>query len=97
LSLLILLASALLIAPPSSRAQSKPPINPQNCGTTVEETLAAAQRALQSNDAAARVALVCLMQATVILNDRLHDVEQGRSKAGTLTAPTTSYMLQQGR
>jgi hypothetical protein len=97
LSFLILIAQALLIAPPSSRAQTAPPTNSQNCGATIEENLANAQRALQSNDAPPRVALVCLLQANVILNDRLHEVEQGRSKTGTLTAPTTSYTLQQGR
>jgi hypothetical protein len=97
LSFLIPIALALLIAPSSSRAQTKQPINSPTCGATVEENIVAAQKALQSNDAAARGALVCLLQATDALNDRLRDVEQGRSKRGTLTAPTTSYTLQPGR
>jgi hypothetical protein len=89
LSFLLLIASALLIAPPSSRAQSKPPINSQNCGASVEENLTAAQKALQSNDATARVALVCVIEAENDLDKRLKAVES-RNASGALTAPVVA-------
>jgi len=89
LSFLILIASALLVAPPSSRAQTAPPTNSQNCGTTVEENLAAAQKTLQSSDAATRAALGCLIEAENNLDKRLKAVES-RNTSGTLTAPVVA-------
>jgi hypothetical protein len=89
LSFLILIASALLVASPSSRAQTASPDKSQNCGATVEDNLAAAQKALQSNDATAHLALVCLIEAESSLDKRLKAVES-RNASGTLTAPVVA-------
>jgi hypothetical protein len=89
LSFLLLIVSALLIAPPSSRAQTAPSTNSQNCGTTVEDNLAAAHKALQSNDAATRTALACLIEAENGLDNRLKAVES-RNASGVLTAPVVT-------
>jgi hypothetical protein len=84
LSFLILIASALLIAPPSSRAQTASSTNPQNCGATVEDNLAAAQKAFATNDAALRPAFACLLKATIALNDRQNKLELGRPNSSNL-------------
>jgi hypothetical protein len=88
-SFLLLVASALLIVQPSSRAQTAPPTNSQNCGATVAENLAAAQKALQSNDATTRAALGCLIEAENDLDKRLKAVES-RNASGALTAPVVA-------
>jgi hypothetical protein len=95
LSFLILIASALLIAPPSSRAQITPPTNSRNCGATVEENLAAAQRALQSKDKDTREALFCLIEATSALDNRVRNDEDGHPQSGTLHMPMRDITPQQ--
>jgi hypothetical protein len=91
--LLLLIASALLFAPPSSRAQTS--TNSQACGATVAENLTAAQKALQSNDATARVALVCLIEATSTLNKRVTNDEDGHPQSGTLHMPMRDIVPEQ--
>ena len=66
------------------------------CGATVEDNLAAAQKALQSNDKAARAALACLIAATATLNEQVRNLDRGRSAAGKLAAPITSLQLNHG-
>jgi hypothetical protein len=95
LSFLLLVVSALLIAPPSSRAQNKPPINSQACGATVEESLAVAQTALQSKDKDTREALVCLMEAMSALNKRVSNDEDGHPQSGTLHMPMRDIVPEQ--
>jgi hypothetical protein len=62
------------------------------CGTTVEDGLAFAQKALQSNNDDARVALGCLIAATSALNERVHSLEHSRPLFKTNTVP--NIMLQ---
>jgi hypothetical protein len=95
LSFLFLIASALLVAPPSSRAQATPPTNSQDCGATVEENLAAAHTALQSKDKDMRETLVCLMKATSALNKRVSNDEDGHPQSGTLHMPMRDITPQQ--
>ena len=57
------------------------------CGTTVEDGLAFAQKALQSNNDDARVALGCLIAATSALNERVHSLEQSRPLFNTKIVP----------
>jgi hypothetical protein len=95
LPFLILIASALLVAPPSSRAQTTTPTNSHNCGATVEEDLANAQKALQSRDKDTREALVCLMEAMSALNKRLTDDEAGHPQSGTLHMPMRDIVPEQ--
>ena len=64
------------------------------CGATVEDNLAAAQKALQSNDKATRAALVCLLEATSTLNDRVHGCEESRTLCKANIVP--SLTLQSG-
>jgi hypothetical protein len=92
---LILIASALLIAPASSRAQTTPPTNSHNCGATVEENLANAQKALQAKDKDTRETLVCLMEATIALNKRVSNDEAGHPQSGTLHMPMRDIMPEQ--
>ena len=87
LSFLILIASALLLAPPSSRAETTLPINSQSCGATVEDNLAAAKQAISSNDTAMHAALACLIEATIALNRRVHNDEDGHPASGVLHLP----------
>jgi predicted small secreted protein len=63
-----------------------------SCGTTVEDGLAFAQKALQSNNEDARAALGCLSAATNALNERVHSLEQSRPLFKTNTVP--NVMLQ---
>jgi hypothetical protein len=95
LSFLILIASALLIAPPLSRAQTTPPTNSHNCGATVEGSLAIAQTALQSKDKDTREALVCLIEATSTLNKRVTNDEAGHPQSGTLHMPMRDIVPEQ--
>jgi len=67
------------------------------CGATVEDNLAAAQKALQSNDNAARAALACLIAATATLNEHVRNLDQGRSATGRLAAPITPLQLNHGQ
>jgi hypothetical protein len=57
------------------------------CGASVADNLAAAQKALQSNNGALRPALTCLIEATVALNDRVHNDEDGHPASGVLVLP----------
>jgi hypothetical protein len=66
----------------SAPAQANLPASAGACGKTVEDKLAAAQAALQSNGAPSRAAFVCLMEATKVLNDRLQSCEQARPNGG---------------
>jgi hypothetical protein len=58
-----------------------------SCGTTVDDKLAAARKALQANDNATRAALACLIAATSALNDQVHNDEKGKPASGMLAAP----------
>ncbi len=65
------------------------------CGTTVEDGLAFAQKALQSNNEDARAALGCLIVATSALNERVHSLEQSRPLYKTHIVPYV--LLQPGK
>jgi hypothetical protein len=101
-SLLICFVLALLAAPPSTRAENASPPAAQTgsargCGTTVEDKLAAARKALQSNDQDMRAALGCLIQATGILNDRLKSSEQRDSRqSGMMHMPVLDVPVKPG-
>jgi len=88
---------ALLVAPPSSRAETQPLSNSQSCGATTDESLAAAQKALQSKDKETRGALVCLLAATMALNKRVTDDEDGHPQSGILHLPVVPITPQQYR
>jgi hypothetical protein len=88
---------ALLVAQPSARAETKPPTNSQACGTTIEENLAAARKALQSNNAETQAALVCLIEATSALNERLQAAGPGGQQSGMLHAPVSDVPVQPSR
>lgn len=72
---------AMLIASPCMRALADNAPKPahtgsaSSCGTTIDDQLAAARRALQTDDAAIRVALTCLIGATASLNERVRNDE----------------------
>jgi len=85
------------VGPPSSRAQAKPPASSENCGATLNENLAAAQKALQSDSKDTRGALVCLVAATIALNKRVSDDEDGHPQAGILHMPLVAITPQQYR
>ncbi len=84
----------LLAAPQLARAEANgapsatPAATTSSCGKTVEDKLAAARRALQTNDTASQAALACLIEATASLNDRLRGYEADRSQFGLLHAPS---------
>jgi aminoglycoside phosphotransferase family enzyme len=61
------------------------------CGKSIQENLAAARQALQSNDTATRAALVCIAEATAALNERVENLDQGRSATGELRAPFLDF------
>ncbi len=88
----IVFTLGLLAIHPVFAANDAPPISSAattaTCGATVEDNLAAARKALQSDDKAARAALACLLEATSALNDRLSNDEQGRPASGFLRFPT---------
>jgi hypothetical protein len=91
-SLFVVVALVLLVAPQSARAETGSAPATQiaatsACGKTIDEKLAAAQKALQADDAAARPALACLIEATAALNDRVHNDEDGHPAAGVLVLP----------
>ena len=90
LSFLISIGLALLVAQPSARAEAKRSINLQTCGTTIEENLTAARKALQSDDKATRAALACLIEATSTLDEKLRNDEQGQQQSGMLRFPSRS-------
>jgi hypothetical protein len=89
-----LLANSPAIAA-SSDAQATP--GDSACGTTVEANLAAARKALQSNDRTTRAALACLIAATTSLNEHLRNLDQGRLASGELRAPETDLPLAASR
>jgi hypothetical protein len=61
----------------------------QACGTTIEDNVSAARKALQSNDKTTRAALACLIDAVSALN--AEKCEAVRSDGTTvLTVPHTS-------
>lgn len=62
------------------------------CAATTNDQLAAARKALQSDDRAARAALACLIDATSRLNDQLKNCQQGRSASGVWHVPTTTVV-----
>jgi hypothetical protein len=79
-------ASSTAPSPPATPGQS-----PEACGATIEDNLAAAQRAVQSDDKATRAALVCLIEATAALNRQVQNLDQGRSPAGALRVPAMTF------
>jgi hypothetical protein len=83
----LLFASPVLAA--SGDAQA--PLGDNACGSTVEANLAAAQKALVSNDKAARAALACLMAATSALNERVRSLEQSRPLCKVNVVPRTTF------
>jgi hypothetical protein len=100
-SFLIPFALALLTTSQTAQAAATSPAppsqSPAGCGATIEDNLAAAQKAIQSDDKATRAALACLIQATAALNRQVQNLDQGRSPAGALRAPTTTFPLTQGQ
>jgi hypothetical protein len=61
----------------SANAVTQASPNPNACGTTVEENLAAARKALQSDDKTTRAALACLIDAVSTLNAQRLDEVRG--------------------
>ena len=99
-SFLILATLAALSAPQSARADALPATQTQisqACGTTVEENLAAARKALQSDDKTAHAALACLIEATSALNKKLDPTEPGGQQPGMLHAPVSDVPVQPSR
>jgi hypothetical protein len=82
-------------APAASSTNSSPPATPSQspagCGATIEDNLAAAQKAMQSDDKATRAALACLIEATAALNRQVQNLDQTRSPAGALRVPTMTF------
>jgi hypothetical protein len=72
-------------------------VTPSACGPTVEDKLAAARKALQSDDKATRAALACLIEATSALNKRLQASELGGQQSGMLHAPVSDVPVQPSR
>jgi hypothetical protein len=68
-----------------------PSQSPAGCGATIEDNLAAAQKAIQSDDKATRAALACLIEATAALNRQVQNLAQSRSPAGALRVPTMTF------
>jgi len=71
----------------SSGSQPAQSASAPSCGTTVDDKLAAARKALQANDKATRAALACLIAATSALNEEVHNDEIGKQTSGMLAAP----------
>jgi hypothetical protein len=71
----------------SSGSQPPQSTSAPSCGTTVDDKLAAARKALQANDNATRAALACLIAATSALNEEVHNDEKGKQASGMLAAP----------
>ena len=94
-SLLWVVALVLLVAPQLARAETGNAA-PVTCGKTIAEKLATAQRALQSNDATAHVALACLIEATIDLNDRVQADASGQQESGMLRAPVRADKVPPG-
>jgi hypothetical protein len=98
LSFLIPAVLALLVAPQLARAETSrasPATQPaitSTCGKTIDEKLAVAQTALRSNGANSSAGSVCMLEAMIALNDRLHELEQGHT-TGELRAPVITYPL----
>lgn len=84
--LIIVTAPQIAIAGDADRAA---PIE-RACGATVKDNLAAAQKALGAGNAD-RAALACLIDATAALNERLQNLDQGRSASGELRAPSIDF------
>jgi hypothetical protein len=61
------------VAPPA-QGKSTP-----SCGTTIDDNLAAARRALHTNDGSANAALFCLIEATTALNEHVSALDEARS------------------
>jgi hypothetical protein len=72
---------------PICAAQADTPA-PAPCGKTVADNLAAAQKAIQSNNAAMHSALVCLIEATGTLNNQVQTITAGRDASGALNVPS---------
>jgi hypothetical protein len=94
-SFLIPFALALLTTSQTTLAAATSPA-PQSqtlagCGATIEDNLAAAQKAMQSDEKATRAALACLIEATATLNRQVQNLDQGRSPAGALRVPTMTF------
>jgi hypothetical protein len=94
-SFLIPFALALLTTSQTVQAAATSPAppsqSPAGCGATIEDNLAAAQKAMQSDDKATRAALACLIEATAALNRQVQNLDQGRSPAGALRVPTMTF------
>jgi len=82
-------ALGLLLASPAVAANSdaQATLGDSACGVTVETNLAAAQKALQSNDKATRAALACLVAATSALNEKVRNDKIGEQASGMLAVP----------
>jgi hypothetical protein len=86
-------AFALFPAGPSAFAAdsaSQVTQSPTACGATVQDDLAAARKALQTDDRATRVALVCLMEAISASTDKHcgHNLNAA-PQSGMLHAPVS--------
>jgi len=94
-SFLIPFALALLTTSQTVQATATSSATPgqsaAGCGATIEDNLAAAQKAMQSDDKATRAALTCLIEATAALNRQVQNLDQGRSPAGALHMPTLNF------
>jgi hypothetical protein len=86
----LIVALVLFMAPQFARAEtdSAPPAiqtaSASTCGKTIDEKLAAAQKALQSNGADARAAVGCLIEATTAIKQTLHSCDADHSQYGLL-------------
>jgi hypothetical protein len=82
-----ILAAAFLLLH-SSGAWSAEPAPATSCGTSTQEAIAAADKALSSkNHEDERAAIACLARALTSVDARLHAVETGAAAPAALIAP----------
>jgi uncharacterized membrane protein YccC len=67
------------------------------CRATVDEQIAAARKALQSNDPTARAALACLIETTTALNKRLQGLESAGARPVMFSVPVLNVPVPPGR
>jgi hypothetical protein len=86
-------ALGLLFASPvlAASGDAQAPLGDNACGSTVEANLAAARKALQSDDKTTRATLGCLIAATNALNERVRSLEQSRPLCKVNVVPGTTF------
>jgi hypothetical protein len=82
-------ALVLIVVPQLARAEASAASATRNpsasaCGKSIDDKLAAAQKALQGNDAAMHAALACLIEATIAIKQTIHSCDADHSKNGLL-------------